>query len=159
MCVCALFFSHRVVLQVKHTPARARTNTRSAHDFHFLLGHFIVFSVPFVFSYQFVHCCCWCNRWCCCCYLLATGCECSHSCALTSVNQVKIDIFMLVSCCVGMTAWRCCCCISTFTYRTYIHTHFDFNLMVIILQQHGGYLFFINSRALTHAHIKRESIK
>lgn len=71
---------------------------------------------------------------------LATGCACTHSCALTSVNQVKIDIFMSVSRCVGDDDGAVCC----------IRIHFDFNLMVIILQSKT--VIFILSRAHTNAH-------
>lgn len=110
-----------------HTHKHTHIRTRSACVFHFLLGHFIVFSVSFRLSFPI-----------CSLLLLATGCACTHSCALTSVNQVKIDIFMLVSRCVGM--WRGAVAVVAYPHLRIAHTfmyytHFDFNLMVIILQK------------------------
>lgn len=61
------------------------------------LGHFIVFFVDSSFRLPVGLCVCVCVL------VLATGlCACTHFCALTSVNQVKIDIFMLVNRCVGV---------------------------------------------------------
>lgn len=130
VCVCVCCSLHRVALQVKHKiGARLSFSLRTFYCIFFSLRRFIQFAVAGM--------------------LLATGCAWTHSFALTSVNQVKIDIFMLVSRCVGDGDGDGAV-VAYIHIHTYIIIHFDFDLMVIILQSKT--VIFILARAHTWKH-------